>query len=448
MVKIVNDSKEIYDVIIIGAGFAGITASRELSNRGFKTLILEGRDRIGGRTWTEKRLGRDLELGGTWVHWSQPHVWTEIMRYGLELTPSPSQEVAYWFENGKLKKGTKLEFFQLIGDALTSFLEESRLHIPLPYLPLTSSTMEEIDKQSVDDRLDELNLDKVVYDNLKNFLEACFNGPTDVAAYSTLLHWYSLSMHDLKTLFETIAKFKLVEGTKSLIDSIASDSSADIQFNKTVTLVEQIGDVYKVNTVDSVEYKAKTVITTLPINILNKIEFKPALSKLKQLAAIEGQTSKGIKFFAKLRGKYEPFSAYAPSGSPINICNYEYDLDGDSIIVGFGSDASRINPNDLPAIQNEVRRWIPEAEVLECTGHDWVADEFSGQTWNMQKRNQKTRYMAELQRPEQGVFLSGCDYANGWPGMMDGAIESGLVVSRKVQEYLNLRSAKMINLIN
>ncbi|MEH7481564.1 NAD(P)/FAD-dependent oxidoreductase [Neobacillus drentensis] len=445
MVKKVKSSEEIYDVIIIGAGFAGITSSRELSNRGFKSLILEGRDRIGGRTWTDNRLGRDLELGGTWVHWGQPHVWTEIMRYGLELTPSPDHEVAYWFEDGKPKKGTKLEYSGILGEALSRYLEDSHLHIPFPFDPLNSPTMEEIDKKSALDRLNELHLDSVTYDNLKNFLEIAFNGPPELGGYSTLLHWRSLAMHDLQFLFEILGKFKLAKGTKSLIESIARDSAADIQFTKTVSLVEKVDDVYKVYTKNGEIFIAKAVVVTSPQNVLNNIEFKPALSEIKRMASTEGQTSRGIKYWARLRGKYDPFSAYSPSGSLISSCYYEYEVDGDSIVVGFGSDASRIDPNDLPAIQNEIRKWLPEAEVVECTGHNWVADEFSGQTWNMQKSNQKIRYMAELQRPEHGVFLAGCDYASGWPGMMDGAIESGLVVSRKVQEYL---TKEPINLKN
>lgn len=60
-----------YDVIIIGAGFAGLIACRELSRRplgkDLKILMLEGRDRIGGRTWTAKALGEEFEMGGTWV---------------------------------------------------------------------------------------------------------------------------------------------------------------------------------------------------------------------------------------------------------------------------------------------------------------------------------------------------------------------------------------------
>ena len=54
-----------HDVIVVGAGFAGLTAARELSRADTRSLVLEARDRIGGRTWTTERLGR------TWS-WAAP----------------------------------------------------------------------------------------------------------------------------------------------------------------------------------------------------------------------------------------------------------------------------------------------------------------------------------------------------------------------------------------
>lgn len=73
-----------YDVIVIGAGFARLIAARNLSQKHkFKVLLVEARDRIGGRTWTAKVLGEEIEMGGTWVHWCQPHVYSELHRYGL-----------------------------------------------------------------------------------------------------------------------------------------------------------------------------------------------------------------------------------------------------------------------------------------------------------------------------------------------------------------------------
>lgn len=58
-----------YDVIVIGAGFAGLVAARDLAAKGLRVLIIEARDRIGGRTWTARAFGEEFEMGGTWVHW-------------------------------------------------------------------------------------------------------------------------------------------------------------------------------------------------------------------------------------------------------------------------------------------------------------------------------------------------------------------------------------------
>jgi monoamine oxidase len=54
----------------------------------------------------------------------------------------------------------------------------------------------------------------------------------------------------------------------------------------------------------------------------------------------------------------------------------------------------------------------------------------------MLRPNQLTRYLAELQRPEDGLHLAGSDYANGWAGFVDGAIESGITTARRVAAAL------------
>jgi len=75
--------ENVYDVIVIGAGYTGLTAARDLTTMGHRVLLLEARDRIGGRTWSSNIGGYPFEMGGTWVHWNQPFVYREIARYGL-----------------------------------------------------------------------------------------------------------------------------------------------------------------------------------------------------------------------------------------------------------------------------------------------------------------------------------------------------------------------------
>jgi phytoene dehydrogenase-like protein len=69
-----------------------VTAARELTMRGRSAVLVEARDRLGGRTYTLDHDGLAMELGGTWVHPLQPRVWAEIDRYGIELETFPVVE--------------------------------------------------------------------------------------------------------------------------------------------------------------------------------------------------------------------------------------------------------------------------------------------------------------------------------------------------------------------
>ena len=92
-----------FDVIVIGAGFAGLTAARDQRDAGRSVLVLEARDRIGGRTHYNYLEGLDqkVEFGGTWVvPQYQPHVAREVERYGLAYTTSPDPAELAWHFNG------------------------------------------------------------------------------------------------------------------------------------------------------------------------------------------------------------------------------------------------------------------------------------------------------------------------------------------------------------
>ncbi len=140
------------DVVVIGAGFAGLVAARELGRAGLGVRVLEARDRVGGRTWTDRRLGHDLELGGTWVHWVQPHTWAEMTRYGREITRSPAVGEAYWLGAGDARRaGTLDEFMTLIADGQQAIVDDVRTAIPRGIDP-EAGQIGQLDMLSIQDR--------------------------------------------------------------------------------------------------------------------------------------------------------------------------------------------------------------------------------------------------------------------------------------------------------
>lgn len=80
------------DVVVVGAGAAGLGAAQELRRLGKRALVLEARGRVGGRVYTDRTLGDPWDAGALYIHWSDRNPWTELAaRYGFEtLDPTMS----------------------------------------------------------------------------------------------------------------------------------------------------------------------------------------------------------------------------------------------------------------------------------------------------------------------------------------------------------------------
>ena len=89
------------NVIVIGAGMAGLVAARLLHDSGCAVTVLEARDRLGGRIWTDQRLGSPCDLGASWVHGADKNPladWCGALGIGLAVT---SEETRFVFANGQ-----------------------------------------------------------------------------------------------------------------------------------------------------------------------------------------------------------------------------------------------------------------------------------------------------------------------------------------------------------
>jgi monoamine oxidase len=425
------------DVIVVGAGFAGVTAARELRRQGHRVLVLEARDRIGGRTWTDRRLGRDLEMGGTWVHWVQPHTWAELTRYGIGVTPSPAPVHGHWISGGTVHSGTAEDLLGLIDRGMAGSTEEALTRFPQPYEPLLcSDELADVDHLTIREKLEQLDLGTDEFDAVEGMWATNFNGRTEDGGYAQALRWCALAGGSWQLMFEACATYKVVGGTRRLIEAMAADAGAEIRTRARVVSVTQADGSATVTLADGATLTASAVVVTLPLNVLDSVTFDPPLSEGKRRAAHHGQASQGVKIWARLAGEYEPFVALAPGAAALTLCQVEYVEDGSTVVVAFGSDSSRLDGTDRAAVQEALRAWLTDVEVLEVASHDWVADEFSGETWPMQRAGQLTGALTDLQRPEGCVVLAGSDYANGWAGFIDGAIESGMRAGREVHSLL------------
>ena len=307
---------ELYDVVVVGAGFAGLTAARELSRQGLAVRIVEARDRIGGRTWLDHRLGRDLEIGGTWVHWTQPYVWAELKRYGLDTTPSPEPERAFWWADGRRHEGGPDELLALIGETNAEFVQDSRTYFPEPFSPLSRDDFKAIDDVSVQDRIREQFPAGAQRDILESFWALNFNGPLENAALTQALRWVALTHGDWKVTFEACATYKIVGGTAALAAAILADSGAGVDHGFTVDRIGDDGASVSIHATDGRSIRARTAIVTVPLHAMHAVTFDPPLSAAKNEGFSLGQVSKGAKVWIRLKGTTAPRSwrSAAPTG--------------------------------------------------------------------------------------------------------------------------------------
>lgn len=158
---------EQYDVVVVGAGMAGIIAARNLSERGLSVALLEARPRLGGRTYTDSALDGTLELGGGYVHWTQPHIWTELQRHGMaDLQPPLPSERVYWLADGKVHSGTESEWLAIAQPLVERLFADARTRFPMPYQPDVLDNTD-VESQTLRERIDSLGLSQYERDVLE-----------------------------------------------------------------------------------------------------------------------------------------------------------------------------------------------------------------------------------------------------------------------------------------
>lgn len=414
-------------MIVVGGGFSGVTAAREAALRGRSVLLLEARDRLGGRTWRQEWAGTSIEYGGAWVHWHQPHTWSEITRAGLQVSMSDDAELAGWYVDGERRSATAGERDAIAQRGWDRFVHGVREALPMPHDPLYAiDRLARFDQMSIAERLEQLELTDEEHSILAAELESLAHAPLDDAGAVAVLRWHALSGYSLELTQQTGGRVTIVGGTRALLDAIASAAPFEHRLQTVVAGVCQREDHVEVRTTEGDVLAARAVVVAVPINVLGAIEFVPALPESKQSAIALGQASRGIKIFIHARG--EPVRQNSiRAGHPFEyLATDEMRSDGSQLLIGFGPDADSFDASDVASVQRQLDEILPGYQVVDATAHNWLADPYSRGTWAIHRPGWYEHHHAAMQVPEGRVVLAGADVANGWAGFIDGAIESGL----------------------
>ena len=258
-------------IVIVGAGAAGLAAARELARAGREVVVLEARDRIGGRVFTHRPQNSPvpIELGAEFVHGRSPELWKIATAANLQLYEVSERH--WYFEKGRVSKSG--EFWHTIESLMSDMKSSDR------------------------DR------------SLKEFLDALPDNEKTRRAKSMLVRYVEgfhaanikhIGIHGLEKANEAADEidgdkaFRLIDGYDSLMHAMrAEGESRGAQFRLTTTVKEirWAGDQIEVSCEQDgapIEFVASHVIVTLPINLLKSetaaIRFTPHLPANKRRA--------------------------------------------------------------------------------------------------------------------------------------------------------------------
>ena len=422
-----------YDTIVIGGGFAGVTAAREASLRGLRTLLLEARPRLGGRTFTMPLADHDIDLGGTWVGWSQPHVWSEIMRYNLPIDESAAAvaEHAVWMDAGRRVEGSYDDYAAILERATDAFYKPARGAFPRPFDPRFTTDFDDLDNIDAASAIKAMKLLPLERDLALSTAAINAHSPPGDSSFLDQQRWMALSDFDVWNMWDNIARYRVRGGTGRLLERMHNDGRAETQLGVAVKSVHQNEDGVTVTSTDGTTYRARSAIVAVPLNCLVDIDFQPALSEAKQRVSRARHTGSGTKLYAKIRGKRPLVFAHGTHDMPLCFLWTEYNDSDSQVLVGFGASYDLLDVNSDEAVANALRAFLPDVEMEEFFTYDWNVDPYSRGTWCMYPPNVLSRDFNDLKAHEGRVLFAGADIANGWRGFIDGAIESGLRVGRE-----------------
>jgi len=433
------------DVIIIGAGASGLTAATELKKAGLTVAVLEARDRVGGRLWTDEIDGAMLEIGGQWVSPDQDALKETLAELGLETYDRYREgENIYINADGELSRfegdifpvpaKTEHEIVSLIEklDALVSEID--------PDCPWAHPRAKELDEISFSHWLETQTDDAEAIENIGMFIAgAMLTKPAHAfSALQALLMAASAGSFSNLVDADFILDARVVGGLQQVPILLAERLGDDVHLGQPVRTVRW-SDAGVTAVTDGLTVNARRVIIAVPPVLISRISFEPSLPRRQQ--QLHQHLSMG--FVIKVHAVYEtPFwredGLSGTAFSPYELVHEAYDNtnfeDPRGTLVGFVSDEDADGVFTLSAEERKTR-------ILTSLSHyygdkalspvvyyesDWGSEEWTRGAYAASfDMGGLARYGADLRTPVGPISFSCSDMAGKGYQHVDGAIRVG-----------------------
>ena len=431
------NATEVYDVVVIGAGFAGLVAARDLIEAGRTVVVLEARDRPGGRTYSGTFPGTDvvIDLGAEWFDPARHHFMAaEVARYGAKFVEADKGGASRWFLDGRHSDGDEPDGLIDMNE-LEEVLNRLRADIaPVVFAKGFTQTNTAALDIPFNEYLDKLDAPPAIADLLRAQSYTLTGALPE--EFSALVYLREIAGFDHNPDYSFFASLARVDiGSGGLAERVAAEIAEHIRLSEPVTSVTELSDRVDVTTATGKRCSGRQVILAAPLNTLGDIEFTPVLPPALAQLVREGHTGRCIKVWSKLSGSKHVFAMGWPGIVECTVKGTVSEPDGERAIMasfGLAPDLAIDRPDLVQAGLDDLKL---EATVEEVYGHDWIGDPYSKGTWLALRPGQPPTH-GRVESHWGAIHLAGADFSGVWSGWVDGAIESGRDAARMVDAAL------------
>lgn len=441
------------DVVVIGAGACGLTAATRLKEAGASVVVLEARDRVGGRLWTDESSGAMLELGGQWVSPDQTALKETLAELGLEtFARYRDGDSVYVGPDGTARRftgdifpasaETEAEIERMIGelDALVAEIDPDR--------PWAHPRAGELDGITWRAFLERMSSDDEARANVAMFTaEAMLTKPSHAfSALQSLLMAASAGSFSNLVDADFILDRRVVGGLQQVPLRLAEALGDDVLLSRPVRRIDWSGDGVTVTADGDTVVTARRVVLAVPPNLYDRVDYAPTLPLRRHV--LHQHLSLGLVI--KIHAVYdEPFwradglsgTAFSPY-LPVHEA-YDNSNHGDprGILVGFASDT---RADRLLALDPEARKAAILDSLASYYGErakspaiyfesDWGSEEWTRGAYAASfDMGGLERFGADLRTPVGPIHWASSDLAGAGYQHVDGAIRMGRWVADAV----------------